>query len=401
MVWSEYDKWNAALVERLFGSDAADLPAYVDADDDVLKAVAAQVGETGEPSARLAEVVRHTLGLVDGPVLSQHGRRFDTWRRQFGAANTQRRKGATVELPPPPVVALLTVLVSAAQRMGADTSLAAHAYYPRLGEVLGLSPEETARVRSKFKETERYWRGLNDYLAAYEGQRGLPTAYALSYRYVGIPQSQALVRAADRARLPDFFSKFGLAPGSEIIPSDLERLLDGWILGGSAPVSANLQRLWRGGKARERVAGVVAVELSLWDGALVEDDDSTPSSRQAGEVRLTAVVRQQFGSRSLELSFVAALRGGLNEVPSLVVTSSVGSPSVGVLPHPAHGCGQSPGAGSTGPRCSAPCSRWRTPPPASRRAERRAEWCHSGATTSWASSSSRTRFSWPRTRCSW
>lgn len=349
MVWSEYDRWNDALVEHLFGPESADMPAYVDADADVLKAVAAQLGESGDPSAKLASVVRETLGLADGRVLSQHSRRFQGWRQTFANANSQRRKGAAVELPPPPVVALLCVLVQAAQKMGADSTQAAHAYYPRLAEVLGLTKQEAERLRSRFPETERFWRGLNDYLAAYEGQRGLPTAYALSFRYVGIPQSQALVRAADRAKLPDFFSKFGLAPGSEIITGDLERLLDGWILDGSSPVSANLQRLWRRGKARERVAGVVAVELSLWDGALAEDEDTTPGGQKAGEVRLTAVVRQKFGSRNLELSFVAALRGSKDEVPSLVVTSAEGSPAIGVLPAPGARLRPIPGSRFDGP----------------------------------------------------
>lgn len=349
MEWSKYDAWNGALVDTFFGAESAYVPAYVDADDDTLAMVASRLGVGGDPFASLVAAVRETLGFFDGSVLAGHGRRLDAWRRQFTIANTERRKGASIELPPPPVVALLCVLVGAAQKMGADSSMAANAYYPRLAQVLGLGPEDGRRLQSKFKQTEPYWRALNDYLAAYEGQRGLPTAYALSYRYVGIPQSQALVRAADRSKLPEFFSKFGLAPGSEVIPSDLERLLDAWITSGAAPVSSNLERLWRGGKARERVAGVVAVELSLWDGSLEEDTDSPQLTRQAGEVRLTLVVRQQFGSRSLELSFVAGLRGSHEEVTSLVVTSAEGSPAIGVLPAPGKRLRPIPGSRFDGP----------------------------------------------------
>lgn len=342
MSWHEYDRWNTALAHRFFHAGAADVPAYVDVDDDLLEEIRAELTIDAE-AGDLADVVRSTLGLEGEGVLRQHVRCFDEWQRRFSLANARRGKGATVDLPPPPVVALLTTFVLAAQQMGADSNLAANAYYPRLGAVLGLSDGDLARLRSKFSETEKFWRGLNDYLAAHEGRLGLPTAFALSYRYVGIPQSQALVRSADRARLPDFFSKFGLSPGSEMIPTDLERLLDGWILDSQGSVSANLQRLWRGGKARDRIAGVVAVELSLWDGAL--DDELQPAGpRQSGEVRLTAVVRQQFGSRSLELSFVSALRGHAQEVALLVVTSAEGSPSVSVIPAPGNRVRPIPGS---------------------------------------------------------
>lgn len=185
------------------------------------------------------------------------------------------------------------------------------------------------RLVSKFPVTESFWRGLNEYLEAQQGRHGLPTAYALGHRYVGIPQSQALVRATDRGRLPTFFRQFGLAPGSELIAADLERLLDLWIRQTPSPVTGNLRRLWNGGKARERIAGVVAVELAHWDGTVRDSSDTAVKS--SGEVQLTALLRQQFGSRSLELSFAARLPTPV-PVGSLRIESAEGKPSIGVIP---------------------------------------------------------------------
>ncbi len=161
--------------------------------------------------------------------------------------------------------------------MGADADMAANAYYPRLNALLGIDTKEGQRLKSRFPVTEQYWEGLNNYLAHYEGRYGLPTAYALGHRYVGIPQSQALLRATDRVKLPDFFRTFGLAPGAEMVAADIERLLDAWISVTPSPVSNNLTRLWKSGKARERVSGVVAVEPR--HGTV---DSETPRPRHTG-----------------------------------------------------------------------------------------------------------------------
>ncbi|MGB7450243.1 MAG: hypothetical protein WA892_14100 [Ornithinimicrobium sp.] len=330
--WSEYEQWDEALAARFFGDYQADLPAYINVENTSLIEDCAK--EIGLPikvaTDALVASVRPTLGLgKDEFVLARHALRYDDWRRQFMRSSGPRGKRLTQDLTPPPVIALLTTLVLAAEKMGADTNLAANAYYPRLGQLFGLTPRDTRRLVVKFPITESFWRGLNEYLEAQEGLHGLPTAYALGHRYVGIPQSQALVRAMDRGRLPAFFRQFGLAPGSELIAADLERLLDVWIRQTPSPVTANLRRLWQGGKARERIAGVVAVELAHWDGTVREA--SQADVNPPGEVQLTALLRQQFGSRSLELSFAARFSTS-TWVDSLRVESAEGKPLIGVIP---------------------------------------------------------------------
>ncbi len=303
---------------------------YLEVTPEIFSAIADELGvEGGDPAEHLARVVRETLYLDDRHGFDAHRERFQMWRRhKLGSATTLTKRTSTV-LEPPPVVALLAVLVMAAERMGKDTSQAANAYYPRLAEVLGLNEAEATRLQQAFPITEVFWRGLNDYLVAHEGRLGLPTADALSFRYVGIPQSQALVRASDRVRLPAFFTRFGLAPGSEVIPADLERLMDAWISSNPCPVSNNLKNLWGRGAARERVAGVAAVELSLWDGAF--RDSSEQAVGASGQVSLCANLRQTFGGRRIELSFVARLPRP-TEASELMVNSAAEKPVVGVIP---------------------------------------------------------------------
>ncbi len=330
--WKTYDDWNDVLAETLFSVDSSGLPVYIDVSDELLGYCASKIGvQPTQAVSSLAEAVVATLHFERGArAFSGHTRRLATWRRQLAQAGARAKRSSDLEPTPPPVVGTLVLSVVAAARMGEDQAMAANAYYPKLNQVLGIDGADARKVRDDFPVTESYWRALNEYLEALEGQRGLPTAYALGHRYVGIPQSQALVRAHDRARLPVFFRTFGLVPRSDMIPDDVERLLDAWITSTPCPVSANLRNLWRRGRARERIAGVVAVELALWDGALAARDSSIGDE---GDLRLTAVIRQQFGGRGVELSFAARLPGS-EEIPALKIVSAAESPNIGVIPAP-------------------------------------------------------------------
>ncbi|MFM2475286.1 hypothetical protein, partial [Burkholderia cenocepacia] len=257
--------------------------------------------------------------------VQSHTDHFKAWRRRnLGSVRSGKRRPDEMELPPS--LGLLVVCVIAASRMGIDKSVSANAYYKPLAQLLQLNDLQARRLQDDFFRTEDFWRGLNEFLEAHEGRRGLPTAYALGFRYVGIPQSQAVLRAHDRARLPSFFRKFGLEPRSAVIPADIERLLDLWIGATPCPVSQGLATLWRSGSARDRIAGVASVELAHWDGSFGPDEVAAGVS---GEVRLTSVLRQQFGRRSVELSFAARL---VTSAAELEISSAEGRPSIGVVP---------------------------------------------------------------------
>ncbi|WP_157073259.1 hypothetical protein [Kribbia dieselivorans] len=330
-VWGEYDRWNTELAVRYFGEAWEGVPRYLEPQEDLLRDAASALGLTAaNPLASLVAAVRPTLQLGDrgSATLARHRSRFQTWRRTLRETPTAPDGSEGVSAPP--VVALLVVLVAAATRMGADDTEAAHAYYPRLNQLLGLDSAEAARLKTAFTVTESFWRGVNEYLEAHEGNLGLPTAYALGHRYVGLPQSQALIRAGDRAKLPDFFDSFGLTPGSQLVPSDLERLLDSWIGTVPTPVSNNLANLWRRGSARERICGIASVELAHWDGTR---RSGSASSRPRNGINLTLVLRKTFGGRTAELSFVTTPRGAVDG-RVLRVMSAEGQPEVGVVPAP-------------------------------------------------------------------
>ena len=341
--WATYLRWNDALASLWFSEEQADLPVYLDVDPDVLRAAAAEVGTGDDPASALAAAVSATLWLGQtpgfwtnqGPPLYRHQQELLWWRRRLRAASRDKKGADTAPGrrllvdEPPPVTALLGAFTVAASQMGVDANYAAHAYFPRLFSYLGVKAADRGALTNAFRRhSEDFWRALNEYLAQYEGRRGIPTAYSLGHRYVGIPQSQALVRATDRLKLPGFFRAFGLPPGSEIVPTDIERLLDVWIGQTPPPVSANLAKLWKG-KGRERISGVVAVELSHWDGAYVGTEVAEPE--KAGDLSLTALLRRRLGKEGLELSFSARF-GAPVAADLLRVISADASPTIAVIP---------------------------------------------------------------------
>ena len=289
--WQRYDAWNQALGSVLFTSANEGRPAYLDMDDDVLRLVAAETGvELAEAAMELAATVRSTLDVdsASATVFEQHLRNLRRWQHV-----TVEESSDVGAIPPaPPILGLLAALTLAAEEMQHDGDFAGNAYYPRLFRVLRIEDRrQQSRLKAAYrKHAEELWGGLNEWLSAADGRIGLPTAYALSHRYVGLPLSQALVRSADRRQFPLMFHRFGLSPGGEISPADMERLLDSWLQMRPCPVSKSLESLWQRGQARERIAGVAAVELASWDGALA---DSHPvEGRKTGGVQLLSWLRR-------------------------------------------------------------------------------------------------------------
>ena len=237
--------------------------------------------EPTDAVAQLADTVRMTLDLDSGPesVFAQHLRNLRLWRRT--TLKKSRDEGMMPQVPP--ALGLLAVLTLAAEEMQHDGEFGGNAYYPRLFRVLCLyEGKRQSRLKTAYrKHAEELWGGLNEWLSAADGRLGLPTAYALSHRFIGLPLSQALVRSADRREFPLMFHRFGLPPGGEISPADMVRLIDNWLEMRPCPVSRSLESLWRRGQARERIANVVAIELRSWDGTLADGDPRGKAGRQA------------------------------------------------------------------------------------------------------------------------
>jgi hypothetical protein len=327
--WNQYEEWNQALKAAIFTPENDGRPVYLDMDDDVLTRVGAEAGlAQADVAVRLVDAVRGTLGLDarDGAVLDRHVRNHRLWRRTL---RTARTRGA--EPDPPPALGLLAVLTMAAEEMQYDSQFAASAYYPRLCRLLGIDAKQRPRVESAYRRhAEELWHGLNEWLVSMDGRLGLPTAYAISRRYVGLPLSQALVRSADRRQFPVMFRRFGLPSGGELSAAEMEAILDDWIATEPCPISRSLQSLWQRGDARERIASVAAIELLGWDGATGETGGT--DGRRLGDVRLLCWTRR-FPRPQLEISFLAGM--GLQSTPeSLTVLTAEGQPAIDVVPAP-------------------------------------------------------------------
>ncbi|MBF6325721.1 hypothetical protein [Nocardia cyriacigeorgica] len=283
--WQRYLVWNTAVADVVYPETDEAVPAYMDLEDETIRLIAAAAG-TNEPDPRKA-----LAAVVQAVTIDQHG--FSLTKL---TSRTQKWPVRSVE--PPPCLAFLALTVVAAEDMGnTDEGLAATAYYARLARLLGLDDADSALRRHYQRDAELLWKRVNRWLENLEGERGLPTAFALTHRYVGLPMSQALVREADRQRFPAMFNQFGLGPGMRLSPDDVATYLDIWLTAESSTATANLRRLWRRSDSHARIATVAALELANWDGAQ-PGSAATPSAAAA---LLIANLRNGFLGSSLDL----------------------------------------------------------------------------------------------------
>ena len=325
--WIRYKAWSDAIAAEVFSPAAGGRPAYLDLDGDVLAAVWARVGRSSvvSPVDDLGETVRGTLDLLrGGDIFRQHRIRLNLWE-------TTGRKG------PPPTLGLLAVLSLAAEAMNAGDGMASTNYYGRLAQVLRLGDVSTAkRVESAYREiAQRLWDSVNDWLEREQGEHGLPTAYGVGLnRHIGLPLSQALIRATDRQSLHRLFAAVGLSPGETIGLDDMFHILDDWIGAVGSSAGGTLRRLWgRGDEGLcERIATVAALELEAWAGdVLGSAHDPQPRGRE--NARLSAVLRT-FLARRLDLGLEFRISDGPtpDEVAILGAGSQDGVLASSVIP---------------------------------------------------------------------
>jgi hypothetical protein len=325
--WTRYKAWSEAIAEEVFSPAAGGRPAYLDLEEDVLSAVWQRVGPSSivSPIDDLGETVRGTLDLERGGDVFRHHRiRVNLWE-------TTGRKG------PPPTLGLLAVLSLAAEAMAAGDGMASTNYYGRLAQRLRLGDDSTAkRVESAYREiAQRLWDSVNDWLEREQGEHGLPTAYGVGvHRHIGLPLSQALIRATDRRNLHRLFAAVGLSPGEAIGLDDMFHILDDWIGAAGSSVGGTLRRLWERGDEGlcERIARVAAVELEAWAGDVIGGaPDPQPRGRE--NARLSAVLSTFLARRlDLGLEFRIAAGPSPDEVSILGAGSEHGLLSGSVIP---------------------------------------------------------------------
>jgi len=283
-----------AIADVMFGSASAGRPVYALADPETLRQVFAVAGVDSGGDTALAEVVRPTLALDDLGVAP--------FRWQAEAAQHHRLR----PLETPPALPLLMLLTIAAEQMQADGDLAAHNYYARLHRLLRVPTGSRARVEHDYRRNaDQLWGSLNSWLEAWEGERGIPTAYAVGgHAFIGLPMSQAVVRQHDRAGLHEFFALEGMTPGLRISPADMSGAMDPYATATPSPLSSHLSGLWRVPAARERIVDAACLELEAWDGL---GQEMVAAGRHVASTRLLAFLRT-FPRKSIEFNLMLPYR---------------------------------------------------------------------------------------------
>lgn len=288
-VSSEYERVGEAISDVMFGSAQAGRPVYALADAEMIRSVLEAAEIEDQSLAGLSAVVRSSLQVNESGVTPFH------WQAE--AAHRHRRS----PIETPPALPLLVVLSIAAEQMQADGDLAAHNYYSRLHRLLDIPRTEFSRVENDYRRVANLlWGSLNSWLEAWEGARGVPTAYAVGgHAFIGLPMSQSVVRQHDRAGLHELFAIEGMTPGLRVSPDDMSLAIEPYATATSSlPLSQHLSRLWRVPAARERIVDAACLELEAWDGSGIE---SVAAARPAITTRLLAFLRT-FPLKSIEFN---------------------------------------------------------------------------------------------------
>jgi hypothetical protein len=259
-VAERYAAWNRFIADEFFAASVAGSPAYLDVDDDFFSQLTVESLPYPISTAPLDEFLQVVRSLVNGG----YGAPFQTFEAMLRKYDYEVKRVQDTE-GPPPVVGILAVFVLAASRMNRDGDHGANAYYPHLQSLLEVA--SMASLQRDFREvSEWFWRDLEFWLIGENGRRGVPSATAISHRYVGLPISQSLIRSVDRQNLPQFFRWAGLSAGSEVAPITIAPLLREWlrlIPGAMTPI---FRRTFNREGSQEQISLIVANELEAWDG---------------------------------------------------------------------------------------------------------------------------------------
>lgn len=254
-----YLAWNDALADGVYPLLEEVGPAYLTLDEDQRNVVAAALEfDPADFDRELAGCLKGFLefGSAGASALFERvNSELSIWRWL-----KKSQRGA------PPVLPVLCLLAVAAARMASSEGMAETNFYGRVLEVLDIADPKGHFEQGYRRYGEDYWAALERWLEDNDGLRGLPTAVAIGFRFVGLPISQVLVREGDRAKLATFFMHAGFPPGAVVPPPELEPALDQWIRSDPCPVSQALAHHWQVPSTRTQILDVASAALATWDG---------------------------------------------------------------------------------------------------------------------------------------
>ncbi|WP_431710456.1 hypothetical protein [Glutamicibacter uratoxydans] len=267
-----YVEWNDALAAAFFSADRSGELVYLDQDDEAFKKSYESLGFSSSEEAikSLSEAVASKLcWLPSGRATFAE---FDMLTKRWIYA----RKVARAKKEPvlaPPHIALLMVLSIAAEKMqtsGQGAMAGSGSYYAQLERTLEISTSESKRLRESFAvSSEAYWEALNVWLEDFAGSKGLPSAYALMHRYVGLPISQALIRNTERRNIDRFFEEQGFIAGSSMSHAEMFTALDVWLTISGSSANQGLRIIWSKTGNQDRVTELALAQFAAWEGPKV------------------------------------------------------------------------------------------------------------------------------------
>ncbi|MFI7481996.1 hypothetical protein ACH9EU_06215 [Kocuria sp. M1R5S2] len=261
-------RWNDAVAAAFYGTDRAGELVHLDLDDRTLAAIGEEHGLDG-PSTLRAIADSVTPLLVTGEARRSVFETFNRLTAQWYRA-TRRSLDSIAEIPPPPVVALLALFALAGRHM---STLAARtgnksvsAFYLPLAVLLQAGPDNAKALESSFKkDTEAYWDALRYWLELRDGEIGLPTAYAVAQRPVGLALSQTLFGEAERRQLHRMFEDLGMTTAQGLSAAELGVYVDFWLDLADTKASKAMKQVWANPLTREPALEIALAELSVWE----------------------------------------------------------------------------------------------------------------------------------------
>ena len=268
---ASYLNWNDRLTEKFFNSEMADRPVYLYA----TSALISQVGESiGEEFEDFIAAVKQGPPWVDHGKLCQRTlQTMEGWRER--------------DLPFPPYVAYLALFVLAA---GTEADVAAHAYYPRLRQILGY-PD--GGVLPSFDRMLKPWSDLEKWANDdKDGTLGVFTAQISGgWIHVGLPIAQTLLSEHERKGLPEIFARAELDPTSAPPTAELARSLQKYGPGKLRNRTLKLLNTPADSEMCSVLLDTVADELFDWDGHVDETESgAAKTTRHFALARLCLVL---------------------------------------------------------------------------------------------------------------
>ncbi|GEC98384.1 hypothetical protein KVA01_05390 [Kocuria varians] len=289
----EYLRWNDAVARAFFGPRCAGELVQLDLDEKMLEQIGSEFGLDGPATLRaLADSVTPLL-VTDGSrrsVFDAFNKLTEVWYRM-----SRRQLGDLTKIGPPPIVALLALLSLAGRHMSALAARtgkrSVSSFYLPLAVLLQAGQDNVKTLEASVrKDSETYWDALRYWLEAFDGQLGLPSAYAVNHRPVGLALSQTLFGPSELRQLHQMFEDLELTTAQGLSAGELGIYIDFWLDIADTDVSKGMRSIWANPLTRDPALQVALAQLAAWESA--PDDDAAAATRGT----------RHLGTRSPELS---------------------------------------------------------------------------------------------------